>query len=92
MSERPGGTREIDRQIAEILGWRELVEIDGAIDLAGIPPGATNAEPVPFYSSIGWLADRAVEECGLALSCAETTPWKLCELIIETSKEMRRGK
>lgn len=96
MSERPGGTRTIDRQIAEILGWRELVEIKGIIDLAGIPPGGTKAEPVPMFSSIAIaesverLSADAEAVLGRSLGPMPREPWEVCQRIIEEASN-RKG-
>lgn len=96
MSERPGGTRALDRQIAEILGWCELVDIKGIIDLAGIPPGGTKAEPVPMFSSIAIpasvarLAADAEAVMGRSLGPMPREPWEVCQRIIEEARN-RKG-
>lgn len=45
--------RETDKLVAEALGWREVVkpELNGPVDLVGIPPGGEKPVPVPYYSS-----------------------------------------
>lgn len=94
MDERPGGTRAMDRQIAEILGWSELVEIKGMIDLAGIPPGGHAAEPVPMFSSVSIaesierLARDAEAVLGRSLGELPPEPWEVCQRIIEESKKV----
>lgn len=94
--ERPGGTRAIDRQIAEILGWRELVEIKGMIDLAGIPPGGTKAEPVPMFSSIAIRESlaRLIDDAEVAIGrrlwpLPDNEPWNICQKIIEEANSLK---
>lgn len=85
--ERPGGTRALDKQIAAIIGWTELDETKGVIDLFGKPPGETiKVEPVPFYSSVkllaGWAADAFRSQGGILAELLPWEPWEICECII----------
>lgn len=88
---RPGGTRELDRQIAEIIGWTEIGTCAGTIDMFGKPPGSDKVEPLPFYSSVKWLAGWALdafrERGGVLDGELPSEPWKLCERIIEAHKK-----
>lgn len=84
--DRPGGNRALDKQVAAIIGWTELVEIRGHLDLVGKPPGSDKVEPVPFYSSVGWLAARVVEafvaQGGTLEGELPPEPWNVCERVI----------
>ena len=88
--ERPGGTRALDKQIAAIIGWTELAEVNGPIDLFGKPPGESiKVEPVPFYSSVKLLASWAAEafraQGGNLEEPLPSEPWLVCERIIEAN-------
>ena len=85
--ERPGGTRELDRQIAEIIGWTEIGTCAGTIDMFGKSPGEDKVEPMPFFSSVSYLAARVVEAYvaggGKLDGPLPAEPWKVCQKIIE---------
>lgn len=93
MRDRPGGTRELDKQVALAIGWTELTEINGHLDLVGKPPESDKIEPVPFYSSVSWLAKRAIEQFlangGDLNGELPPEPWKICELIIKANSRRR---
>lgn len=96
MTDRPGGTRFLDRRIAELLGWSRIAEAKGIIDLSGVPPGAEKREPVPFYSSVQWLARRAAKEAeallGLSFGDLPSEPWRVCENVVEECGKHRARK
>lgn len=93
--ERPGGTRALDKQIAAIIGWKDIGEHPGTIDMFGKPPGSDKVEPVPFYSSVSWLSGWAleafIEQGGEIQGEIPAEPWKICEQIIMASKTAQRS-